>query len=239
MTNKKGFTLTEVLLAILIVAVIGVALASLTTTASRESGIGKSRVVIRNMMGQFVRQLRQDIQESSMVLYVRGPISSVGTEAIPLLALAKNSNLAMEQVGDRDVVQSVIYCLYPGSTTTLSNGSAVVPAGSTIGGEIRRYEIFGGAYFVDIDGNPTCGGEVVLKDVKFIPSANYYAPYIGLVADADATYNYYDPGHGARESTPVNSRLKLNVIVELPGAPAVNDVTEEIFMLPNGFADSR
>ena len=34
MKNRKGFTLTEVLLAVMVVGLIGVALASLTTAAS-------------------------------------------------------------------------------------------------------------------------------------------------------------------------------------------------------------
>lgn len=60
MTNKKGFTLTEILLAVMIVGIIGVALASLTTAASRESGVGRSKVMLRNNLSIALRQLRQE-----------------------------------------------------------------------------------------------------------------------------------------------------------------------------------
>lgn len=64
MKNKKGFTLTEVLLAAMIVGVIGVALAALTTAALRESGAGRVRLMLRNQLSLFMRQLRQDVRES-------------------------------------------------------------------------------------------------------------------------------------------------------------------------------
>lgn len=65
MNNNKGFTLTEVLLAAMIVGLIGVALAALTTAALRESGAGRVRLMLRNQASLFLRQLRQDVRESS------------------------------------------------------------------------------------------------------------------------------------------------------------------------------
>lgn len=65
MNNNKGFTLTEVLLAAMIVGLIGVALAALTTAALRESGVGRVRLMLRNQASLFVRQLRQDVREST------------------------------------------------------------------------------------------------------------------------------------------------------------------------------
>ncbi len=64
MKNKKGFTLTEILLAVMIVGIIGVALAALSTAALRESGVGRVRLMLRNQVSLFLRQLRQDIRES-------------------------------------------------------------------------------------------------------------------------------------------------------------------------------
>ena len=64
MKNNKGFTLTEVLLAAMIVGIIGIALAALTTAALRESGIGRSRLMLRNQLSLFLRQLRQDVRAS-------------------------------------------------------------------------------------------------------------------------------------------------------------------------------
>lgn len=64
MKNKKGFTLTEVLLAAMIVGIIGVALAALTTAALRESGVGRTRLMLRNQISLFLRQLRQDVRQA-------------------------------------------------------------------------------------------------------------------------------------------------------------------------------
>ena len=64
MRNNKGFTLTEVLLAAMIVGIIGVALAALTTAALRESSMGRVRLTLRNQISLFLRQLRQDVRES-------------------------------------------------------------------------------------------------------------------------------------------------------------------------------
>ena len=64
MMNNKGFTLTEVLLAAMIVGIIGIALAALTTAALRESNIGRTRIMLRNQISLFLRQFRQDLQNS-------------------------------------------------------------------------------------------------------------------------------------------------------------------------------
>ena len=74
MTNTKGFTLTEVLLAATIVGVIGVALAALTTAAVRESGLGRTRGVMRNQVSLALRQLRQDTHNAVSI-----EINSTGT----------------------------------------------------------------------------------------------------------------------------------------------------------------
>ena len=67
MKNKKGFTLMEVLLAAMIVGVIGLALAALTTAAMRESGIGRTRALVRNQISYALRQLREDLNTSDVV----------------------------------------------------------------------------------------------------------------------------------------------------------------------------
>ena len=64
MMNKKGFTLTEVLLAAMIVGIIGISLAALTRAALRESGAGQVRLMLRNQASLFLRQLRQDVRDS-------------------------------------------------------------------------------------------------------------------------------------------------------------------------------
>ena len=67
MKNNKGFTLTEVLLAVMIVGLVGVALAALTGTAVRESNVGRTRMMLRNQASIALRQLRQDVHQSSSV----------------------------------------------------------------------------------------------------------------------------------------------------------------------------
>ena len=61
MKNNKGFTLTEILLAVMIVGLIAISLAALTRAAARESGVGRSRIMLRNNLSRFMRTLRTDI----------------------------------------------------------------------------------------------------------------------------------------------------------------------------------
>lgn len=65
MKNTKGFTLVEILLAVMIVGVVGIALAALTSAAVRESNVGRTRMILRNQISVAMRQLRQDVLESS------------------------------------------------------------------------------------------------------------------------------------------------------------------------------
>ena len=148
MKNKKGFTLTEVLLAVMIVGIIGVALASLTTAASRESSIGGSRVTLRNSATKAIRQLRQDVHNASKVVYVRGAMASAHNTAsgtipaeIPLLVLAYNLDL---REGTIEYTNSVVagpkyvaYCFLRGDTYKLSSGDSVQPTDLTLSGNKR------------------------------------------------------------------------------------------------------
>ena len=90
MKNNRGFTLVEVLLAAMIVGLIGVALSALTTAAIRESNVGRTRMILRNQLSLAMRQLRQDIHQSTgsavaggkLTLYQEatlGPTHQVGT----------------------------------------------------------------------------------------------------------------------------------------------------------------
>lgn len=67
MRNNKGFTLTEVLLAVMIIGIVGVALAALTGAAVRESSVGRTRMMLRNQLSVALRQLRQDAHWASEV----------------------------------------------------------------------------------------------------------------------------------------------------------------------------
>lgn len=67
MINCKGFTLVEVLLGAMIVGLIGMALAALTTAATRESGVGRARIMLRNQLSMAIRQLRQDVMMATSI----------------------------------------------------------------------------------------------------------------------------------------------------------------------------
>ena len=228
MMNKKGFTLTEILLAVMIVGIIGVALASLTTAASRESGVGRSKVMLRNNLSIALRQLRQDVQNSTRVLYVRGTIdsTSVGT-AIPLLSLAQGEDIDGNVLGSASYVT---YCFVPGGKTAAPDGKA------RSGGTIYRHE---GA--VSWSGSaPTCSygsTDAFLANVKFIPPIGssgddtyYPVPFFG-----PETYSVKDSSTASVRRKDLGSILQVRLITELDSTPVVNDAIEEIFMLPNGY----
>ena len=82
---SRGFTLTEVLLAVMIVGLIGVSLASLTRAAARESGVGRSKIMLRNNLSMFLRTLREDMAGATRVDYIGGDLGTVSTSAISLL----------------------------------------------------------------------------------------------------------------------------------------------------------
>jgi len=228
MMNKKGFTLTEILLAVMIVGIIGVALASLTTAASRESGIGRSKVMMRNNLSLFMRMMRLDVQNTTRVLYKSGEVSG-GTSQVPLLALGQNVDLRGQQVGD-NAPTVVLYCFQPGSITKTTSGATVVPSGSKDGGSIYRYEVPYASYSVSV-GEPNCpssGGEEILSNVKYIPSSSEYpVPYIGP---------RYIPTVSNSVRRDLGSVIYVNIITELPSNPVVNDVIPEDLVVRNGFS---
>lgn len=247
MKNRKGFTLTEILLAIMVVGIIGVALAALTTSATRESGVGRSRVVLRNNLTRMLRQLRYDIQSSSQVLYAKGVITDA-SGATPLLVLAKNTMFDGRSVGSLPA-SYVIYCFNAGGDTLTANEAMVLPQGARDGGTITRFESeelpawqYPGE---DSQPGPVCmGGQTILSDVKYIPSSadgNYPVPYFGLVGH-NGEYDYFSlpvPDEGTPRQPTIHSQLQVNLIVELPSSPVVNEVVEETFVVPNGFRDPR
>lgn len=162
MCNKKGFTLTEVLLAVLIVAIVGVALVSITTAASRESGIANNKVMMRNQLSSFMRQLRRDLQEATGIDFLEQD-SYTGTHStsdwLTLLTIHREGN-------------PVYYCFQFGPV-----GGGITNA--HVGGQIQRLS------GPDVTGCPTAGNgngkDVVLRNVKYIPDEETYkypAPYI-------------------------------------------------------------
>lgn len=243
MTNKKGFTLTEILLAVMIVGIIGIALASLTTAASREGGVGRSRVMLRNNLSRAMRTLRQDVQSASRVLYVHGNIGSVGTADIPLLVLAKNTTLSGEAILPGEDQEYITYCFRPGTITTVVGGGAVVPSGAKDGGTIYRSVSTTEPTWNSIVPACPASAQVFLNHVKFIaPSTtdNYPVPKFWVPGYETSSYSVKNTSDTAITSgRNLGAQLSVNLILELSSSPVVNDVTEEVFVLPVGFVDPR
>ncbi len=240
MRNKKGFTLTEILLAVMIVGIIGVALASLTTAASRESGVGRSKVILRNNLSLAMRQLREDIHTSSRVLYVRGVIDSISPGAVtPLLVLVKNMDVDGNKYRSSINIQYITYCFEAGSTTA-------TPSGALSGGTIYRRESYSAPSWNST--TPACGVpssdstfEVFLHNVKFIPPngvsgySTYYPVPLFRLPGLTGVYSDKDDSAYYDRHKDLGSVLRVNLITELNSKPIVNDVVEETFVLPNGF----
>ncbi|MBR3603344.1 MAG: prepilin-type N-terminal cleavage/methylation domain-containing protein [Elusimicrobiaceae bacterium] len=236
MKNKKGFTLTEVLLAVMIVGLISISLAALTRSAARESGVGRSKVMMRNNLSRFMRTLRADLQEATRVDECAlcaadgdNGVFEVGAgDTVKLLRLTKNQmrdgNPVLEQittqVGSTSSTEkkTVLYCFENGTET-----SNVVPEGAIRGGKIYRYE-YPTAIVLTCDEAKNSGEvskEVALSHVKYIPSiAGYAVPMIGRRSFS-------------REG--INSMLRVNIITELDSVPVVNETVEETFVAPIGY----
>lgn len=237
MKNKRGFTLTEILLAVMIVGIIGVALAALTTAASRESGVGRSKILLRNNLSIALRQLREDIHQATQVMYVRGRIDSVSSgTVVPLLVLGKYIDQTGASVDTIHTPSYVTYCFVAG-------GTAAKPTGSLSKGTIYRRELSIPPAWNSY--TPQCGDpssdsdfKVFLNNVKFIPpigssgDAQYYPVPLFKRSGSETVYSNKTSGAIDKDLASV---LVVKLITELPSSPVVNDVVEETFVLPNGF----
>jgi len=164
MSTNKGFTLTEVLLGIMIVGIIGVALAALTTSASRDSGQSSSKIMLRNNLSIFLRGLRQDIHDSSRVLSVVTPTNA---DTI-VLVLGKKQTIAGSAIGS-ETPEYITYCFLKAQTS-----DGIKPTGSAIGGQIKRYQGTSVASLAQCKGSSS---KVVLNNVKYINSGSDRYPY--------------------------------------------------------------
>lgn len=221
---RRGFTLTEVLLAVMIVGLIAIALASLTRAAARESGVGRSRIMLRNNLSTFLRTLRSDMLQSSRVDYVSGA-AECGENPVALLQIAQNVD------SEGNVIVSVVKSTAEGTMTSSSakyitycfvcgtDTENISPSGATRGGAIYRIE--SGNHYTN--GNGACtmlsDDDLLLSNVKYI-SGDYHVP--SFMADSVS-----------RSWT--NSLLSVRVITELNSRPVVNDVVEETFAMPMGY----
>ena len=263
MKNKKGFTLTEILLAVMIVGIIGVALVSLTTAASRESGVGRSKIMLRNNLSLGLRQIRRDIQSASRVLYVRGPIADIpeGGDPVALLMVATGFRLLEDGstnpfvAAASEVPRSIRYCFYPGNIAQLANGGSVLPVGALDGGIIRRFEnnirdANGNLVLPMTDGVPDCPVDnlpddtIVWRQVKYIPSGTaiplaannvrYPVPLFQIMDGNNQALPYSAETLTNDTRQRLGSQLRVHLIVETPSSPVVNEAVEETFFVPNG-----
>ena len=210
-TLRKGFTLTEVLLAVMIVGLIGVALASLTRAAAREGGVGRSKIMLRNNLSSFMRTLRNDLAEASVL-----NISADGTGTRKLLEIGKNIKTKLNATdADEAIVgtdiSKITYCFVEGTDT-----ANIAPADAKRGGEIYRFE--SDSEYSDCDN--LSKGKLVLGNVKSIPSGAYIVPSFKR--------NIFSRGQSS-------NLLTVKLIVELNSTPIVNEVIEENFTTPMGY----
>lgn len=226
--NRGGFTLTEVLLAVLIVGLIGISLAALTRSASREAGIGRSRIMLRNNLATFSRTLREDIEQASHIEEVAGKLTAEDFthDVAVLLKLAKNTDAQGNGVNGQ-IRTNVTYCFNKIGVTS----AGVLPTGAYIRGAICRRENNGNTY-------PSCTSATctpnyyVLTNVKYIPSDNsekYPVPLIIKSEDDDSI----------NEEKRLPGLLNVRIITELPSTPVVNEVIEESFAMPVGISPAN
>lgn len=199
--NRKGFTLTEVLLGLMIVGIIGISLAALTTSASRDSGKSSSKIMLRNNLSIFLRQLRQDIHDSNRVYSIVGNIDN--TANTDILVLTQNQTLSETTIRSGDV-QYITYCYIKAPTN-------VEGTNWYIGGQIKRLQN------ANAKGNCISNGKVVLNNVKYI------------VQDGKKYPSFTASG------SDLKTLLSVKLLLEIPSKPVINDVIEDVIMLPNGF----
>ena len=245
---SKGFTLTEVLLAVMIIGLIGVALASLTRSSAREGGVGRSRIMLRNNSAIFLRTLRRDINQATVIDSLGGYLGAGDVCNYPCTTLLKlkkgvDAQAAMPRVrttAENTLVKLpqvfVTYCFEAGT-----DDSNIVPSNANRGGIIYRVEKSGaGANYVncgEISDMISKGGVVtpVLDHVKFIPWGTELSvegsgwnslPYtVPLFIRNNRWGNYGDNRH----------IINVRIITELNSNPIVNDFIEETFIAPLGY----
>ena len=245
MKNKKGFTLTEILLAIMIMGVVGVTLAAMSTAASRESGVGKNKMILRENLTVAMRQLRQDLSSAHQVVYVRGPLASADPSH-PKLLLKLNIGGNFEghhipgPIGDEP--KYIYYCFVVGNTSSRGNW-LVFPSGAKDDGVIYRGVLGRNDPNYSSYDCTGVGSNALfspwLSHVKFISSntnmsglGTYPVPLFAVVGQEDSSYTKGDDNH-----TNLGTQIKVNLIVEILSSPLVNDAVEEVFVTGNGFRE--
>lgn len=217
--SRRGFTLTEVLLAVMIVGLIGIALAALTRASAREGGVGRSRIMLRNNLSGFMRTVRRDLLQASFVENTAGALSDLSTDPVVLLQIKQNVDVngnPLNVPGQVLTKRLITYCFQRGTDQADIN-----PPGAYRGGKIYRLVAENTSVFPDCS-NVTAN-DVVLEYVKYISSTedgvNYPVPFFG---------------RHVFSSVAGTNVLAIQLIVELRSKPVVNEVIEETFTVPMG-----
>ena len=224
MKNKKGFTLTEILLAVMIVGLIGIALASLTRAAAREAGVGRSKIMLRNHLSSFMRTLRGDLAKASRVSYVING-ATCNTGGALLLRIHTNTDQTGAKIISDQGQETILYCHK--CSTAAATFPPVMPSGSYRGGTIYRKVLSSYNSSATCSSGYMTAANAVLSNVKYIPASgsNYPVPLFMV--------NPYALGGTTGNS--MNSIINVKLITELDSRPVVNDVIEETFAVPTGF----
>ena len=255
-------------MAVIIVAALGVALAALTTAASRESSVGNSRIVLRNNFSVALRQIKNDLTNYNTILYARGKQEIMGAMQLmcpiynpsctpgyipavqhPVLLLAKNTRFDGTALS-ASTPEYVAYCFIRGGITKLSNGQTnVQPTDADDGGKLYRRVLTSSELTWNGATPKVCEAgteEVLLDNLKYIPSTsgvNYPVPLFRANGwnDDDGVYSVKNTATAATAARNGNvaGQLEIKLILELPTFPVVNEAVELLLGPGNGFSDSR
>lgn len=225
MKNKKGFTLTEILLAVMIVGLIGIALASLTRAAAREAGVGRSKIMLRNHLSSFMRTLRGDLAKASRVSYVING-ATCNTGGALLLRIHTNTDQTGAKIISDQGQETILYCHK--CSTAASTFPPVMPSGSYRGGTIYRKVLSSYNSSATCSSGYMTAANAVLSNVKYLPKGGGFGE-----GSPAFIINPYARTKDANKS--MKSIIDVQLITELDSRPVVNDVIEETFAVPTGF----
>ena len=244
MRKRNGFTLTEVVLAVILVGMVGVAVASLSSLVSRNSSTTTHRLMLRSSLSTALRQIREDVQNRFVVndtpFYVTSQVRGDCSQRPPLKEL-----LRLKSAGDNSYV---IYYLQAGNTMAQPfEPSSVVRPCVDIGGAQTMCYCY--------DTNALAGGQIVRRNLKrrnitysdvceqcnFATQECEGKPFNSCFEVNDTVLlgnvKFIPKFTGTALTYPVplfrkagGNALKVNLIVEIPDTtPTISEAAEEVF----------